>query len=147
MRTNLNASQTAQTRTNRDETMNSTINRNYQQFRKRGHNASTALDYARNIHASEQMGWEFIWEGDSDADLSFVDTWNDKDATHQRKAWKRNPPECEGCILNNEDGEVLASLWGIIDADQAYQRDIAAELAVEADAWNIYQQLPDDANV
>lgn len=56
--------------------------------------------------------------------------------------WVDDPDDCgdgdttpetrEGCIMRNEAGEELASLWSIGDADEAYRRVIEAELALEA---------------
>lgn len=43
------------------------------------------------------------------------------------------PTTCEGCICRGEDGEVLASLWCIDEADDEYRKVVESELAAEAD--------------
>lgn len=40
--------------------------------------------------------------------------------------------ETLGCVLKDEDGDVLASLWGICEPSREYRRVVAAELALES---------------
>ena len=40
--------------------------------------------------------------------------------------------EVLGCVLRDRQGNVLESLWGIVDADRAYGEEIEAQLAEEA---------------
>ena len=42
------------------------------------------------------------------------------------------PSEVLGCILKNQRGDVLGSLWGIGDPSPEYRRVVEAELADEA---------------
>jgi hypothetical protein len=59
---------------------------------------------------------------------------DDRDLYYRDDEGKRHPREHEilGCIARGPDGEVLASLWGIVDADIGYRRVVEAELASEA---------------
>ena len=66
-------------------------------------------------HAREE-NWSVIWDNDFDHVPS-------KDYT---------PNTCESAMLFNEDGEMLASLGCIDDADTNYRRVVEAELALEA---------------
>lgn len=43
----------------------------------------------------------------------------------------KEPHETLGCILKNEFGEILASLWSICEPSREYRRVIEAELALE----------------
>jgi hypothetical protein len=73
--------------------------------------------------AARELEWSFEWEYDHDVDLSWMSA-----------AERKRDHEVLGCILRGADGEVLESLWGIVDADANYRRTIQAELALEADA-------------
>lgn len=48
------------------------------------------------------------------------------------EAYSEEPSTCESCLLRDADGNVLASLGCIDDADANYRRVIEAELASEA---------------
>lgn len=93
--------------------------------------AACALGLARAEARAESAGFTFEWEWDDDADLSWMD---DRDLYYRDDEGKRHPREHEilGCIARGPDGEVLASLWGIVDADTGYRRVVEAELASEA---------------
>lgn len=70
-------------------------------------------------------GWEFSWESDHLGELGDHDLWCGRGE-------KCRGHEIVGCILRDEFGEHLASLWGIIDPDPHYIRVVEAELASEA---------------
>lgn len=88
-----------------------------------GAHAAPGLSLARAELAASELEWSFEWLDDTDADLSWM-----------------SPEECEqdhtveGCILRDASGNVLASLWGITDANYRYRRTVEAELALEGDA-------------
>jgi hypothetical protein len=50
----------------------------------------------------------------------------------QEWGWVKDSVEVEAALLVDGAGRVLASLWGIVDADSDYRRLVAAELAHEA---------------
>jgi hypothetical protein len=83
-----------------------------------GHRAACALSLARAEQHALDNDWESEWVADDCPDLS----WMSDDDRNQ-------PHEVLGCILRDADGNVLASLWGIVDADRAYMRVVEAELA------------------
>ncbi|MBK6942645.1 MAG: hypothetical protein IPH13_20910 [Planctomycetes bacterium] len=86
-----------------------------------GRRAKGALDLARAERNAANMGYTFSEEADFDADLSFMDA-KEREQEH----------ECIGMVCRDADGNVLASLWGIVDADANYRRVVRAELALEA---------------
>lgn len=86
-----------------------------------GHRAECALSLARAEECARDYEWQAEWVWDDDADLS----WMTDDERQQ-------PHEVLGCVLKDDVGNVLASLWGITDPDRAYMRVIEAELADEA---------------
>ena len=86
-----------------------------------GQRAACALSLARAEQYAEDNDWKAVWEWDDDADLS----WMSDDERQQEH-------EVLGCVLKDAAGNVLASLWGIVDADSNYRRVIEAELAAEA---------------
>lgn len=84
-----------------------------------GRSAAYAIALARAERAAEERGFSFEWE------------------------WDHVPLENEngeqeaaiGCVLRDERGRVLGSLWGIeASAPQSFIRLVEAELAHEADA-------------
>jgi hypothetical protein len=84
-----------------------------------GKKAIGALQLAKAEREAMYRGFRFVWE--DDADGAYM--------------WKKDGEAfemCEGCICYSMDGEVLASLWGITDADRDYRRVVEAELALEA---------------
>jgi hypothetical protein len=83
-----------------------------------GQRASCALSLARAEQYAEDNDWKAEWVNDDDADLS----WMSEEEQQQ-------PHEVLGCVLKDADGNVLASLWGIVDADSNYRRVIEAEVA------------------
>ena len=90
-----------------------------------GENARTALALAKAEEQAQQYGLVFVWEPDfvTPDDVNH-DYWCKKDYCQHHIAV---------CICTDpETGEVLDSLGGIIDADQAYQRVIEAEMALNA---------------
>ncbi len=105
--------------------MATTIDRNaYQFFRANagscvGYNAVGAASLARAEAAAQRMGWQYRWEAD---ELPY----------EMGDAETIMPSEVLGCVLTDERGEVLESLWGIGDPDRNYMRLVQAELASEA---------------
>ena len=93
-----------------------------------GHKAEGALALAKAEQEAKERGLRFLWEADNDADMSFVDTWSEKD----REAFWKEDHFAEWCRVEDASGEMLATLGGIIDADSNYRRVIEAELALEA---------------
>lgn len=68
---------------------------------------------------AKERGWTFEWE-------------HDPEPYEKGDAEIEDPDEVLGCVLKDEDGKVLASLWGIGDPDHNYRRVVEAELAQEA---------------
>lgn len=74
-------------------------------------------------------GVTFEWVDD---DTRFSDTLGDHEYWCERaEQGKRHSHRVEGCIARDARGEIVASLWGIIDPDRNYRRVIQAELASE----------------
>ena len=76
--------------------------------------------------AAEANGWECEWQ-DDDAGCSGCDCGS-KDCACSAGT----PHETLGCVLRDEHGKALASLWGICGATDSYRRVVEAELASEA---------------
>lgn len=79
---------------------------------------TTAWLLAAAEHRARVHGWDVEWSSDWDVD-------------HERE-YGYTPEVCECAILRNADGEVLASLGCVDDADDNYRRVVEAELALEA---------------
>jgi hypothetical protein len=92
-----------------------------------GECAKSALHLAKAEALALQLNWTCAWEYDDDPDYSFVEDWSEKD----RKEFNSRNHECLVALMRNERREVVASLGGIIDPDNKYQRVIEAELALE----------------
>lgn len=75
-----------------------------------------AHDYEKAELWATKNGYRFDWQDDPDCSGDGDDT----------------PEERKACIMTDEDGQVVASLWGIGDPSGEYMRVIEAELAVEA---------------
>lgn len=75
---------------------------------------------------ADDAGWETEWVHDGDADLSWAD------AQTMRKI-EQGTYEVLGAILKDQNGAILASLWGIVMHvdEHDYRRVLAAELAQE----------------
>lgn len=86
-----------------------------------GHRAECALNLARAEQHARDHDWDAEWIADDCPDLSWM---SDEE--------QRQPHEVLGCVLRDADGNVLGSLWGITDPDNAYMRVVEAELASEA---------------
>jgi hypothetical protein len=107
-----------------------------------GHRAEGALSLARaSMLLSELQAQDLVtvrWEYDEYADNGPVDwDWSEKDI----ERWNRSNHEVEACAIEDSDGNVLASLSGIWDADARYRHVVEAELALEC-----YQQLQEIAS-
>ncbi len=86
-----------------------------------GHRAECALSLARAEQYARDNDWHAEWVDDDCPDLS----WMTEEELQQ-------PHEVLGCVLKDDAGNVLASLWGITDPDNSYMRVVAAELAAES---------------
>jgi hypothetical protein len=86
-----------------------------------GHHAECALSLARAEQHASENDWAAEWVADDCPDLS----WMSDEERHREH-------HVLGCVLKDTDGNVLASLWGITDPDNNYQRVVEAELAAEA---------------
>lgn len=78
-----------------------------------------AKSLAKAEQYAQNLGWEYEWRNDNDADLSWL-------------AEGETIETCEGCILRDSSGDILESLWGIADASDNYRRVVEAELAGDA---------------
>lgn len=90
-----------------------------------GHAAEDSLSLARAERIAEEHGWEAFWQEDD------VNTFDEEELKHIS--------EILGCVLKDDRGNVLGSLWGISFGkksthreDDAYKRFVEAELALEA---------------
>jgi len=83
--------------------------------------AACALALAHAEQWAHESHLRFTWEPDFDPDLSWMS-----------KVERAKEHVCEGCICRDTEGNVLASLWGIVDADDEYRRVVEGELASEA---------------
>lgn len=71
------------------------------------------------------------WARDYDADYQWSDDWGIDHVAEFPDAYDSEPETCEACLMYI-DGELVASLSCIDDADDNYRRIIEAELALEA---------------
>ena len=70
-------------------------------------------------------GFTITWEDDWSVDhVEEYDCYTDG-----------GPSTCEGCVVRSTNGDVLASLWCIDDADDEYRRQVESELVDEARAF------------
>lgn len=97
----------------------------YEAFRRMGYGAGQALEMARAEAEAREAGLHFEWADDP---VGWGDVESDLRMGYIDQAPER--VECAACL--SEDGECLASLCGIEDADDDYRRVIEAELAMEA---------------
>lgn len=96
---------------------------NYRRWRRDGDSASSAFALARaEMWAGRNGRLVPEWHPDDSPDLSWCDDCNAHKVGHSHKVY--------GCVVKFE-GEQVASLWGIVDPDNAYMRRIEAELALE----------------
>jgi hypothetical protein len=72
-----------------------------------------------------------VWARDNGIEFEWED---DETINHMREfdCYDVEPQTCETCIARNADGDVVASLGCIDDADTDYRRVVQAELAYEA---------------
>lgn len=70
----------------------------------------------------------YVWEWVPDAEGCIGCDCEDK----RCKCSTGKPHEVLGCILKDNRGSVLGSLWGICQPDNDYRRVVEAELALEA---------------
>ena len=111
-----------------------------------GENAKGALALARAELAAKDAGLMFVWEWDSDADLSFYDIKDDRGRFYHSRTererdhevlWCRCVIPCAEHGANCRHATQLASLSNIVDPDQSYMRVVEAELALEAGALEL----------
>ncbi len=106
-----------------------------------------AANLARAEKIAYDLGWTVDWEGDySSPDmLGDHDYWCKGNRVEYDDGWRT--VECNHevtcALLRAEDGEVLGSLGGIIDASRDYRRVIEAELAAEAIAEGRHEPAPE----
>lgn len=109
--------------------MNTTINPNLRRAFKFfhanagyivGERAKGAISLARAEQEASSRGWNYEWKPDEIG----AQEWYCQCGCV--------PEEVLGCILRDEEGNILASLWGIGDPDRNYRRVVEAELASEA---------------
>ena len=106
-------------------TVSPTLRRAFQFFHANagyivGRAAECALSLARAEQEASSRGWDYEWKYD---ELGLQEWYCEGGYV---------PEEVLGCILRDEKGNVLASLWGIGDPDRNYRRVVEAELACEA---------------
>jgi len=112
--------------------MTNDILRSYRWFRRQGiggivgQDAKNCLDLARAECAAKNAGCYWQWEDDYDGWVDLQSNGGLCSCGCGRKIER-----CESCILYNEQGESLASLWAIWDADSNYRRIVQAELACD----------------
>ena len=87
-----------------------------------------ARELARAEVYGREQEWEVEWRADSDADESFIESW---EPTEQAE-WNESEHCAEVAILRNSAGEILASCGGIWDVSREYRRVMEAELMSEA---------------
>lgn len=86
--------------------------------------ARCARELARAERDVRALGYTFGWSDDWEVGNHYG---------FYGEAYANGEPEtCETCICRNADGEIVASLGCIDDADREYRRMIEAELALEA---------------
>ena len=95
-----------------------------------------AASLARAEAEARERGWYVFWEGESD--IPYEDAlgdhayWCDREAKGERHQHTVEMATLVGPDSMSSLSNVLASLGAIIDADAAYRRVVAAELAAEA---------------
>lgn len=73
------------------------------------------------------------WAGSNGLRFQWEDDWSVGDHTAEYDCYDSgNPSTCESCVLMDRDGNILASLGCIDDADDDYRREIEGQLAYEA---------------
>lgn len=88
-----------------------------------------ALALARAEEFGRVHNWEVQWVWDGEGDHSYTD----------------HVDTCEQCLVGTADGDVLAQIGCVDDADDNYRRVVAAELMLEA-KLNVERHEPTDAN-
>lgn len=82
-----------------------------------------AVEMAKAEQCAINQGWTAEWSDD----------WDIGSHIEEFDCYTEEPTTCESCVLKDADGNVLASLGCIDDADNNYRRVIEAELAEEAE--------------
>jgi len=122
--------------------MRATVANRFREFRKIGvgglvgHEAATCLKLAEAEQwAADTDGVRFSWFDDDSPDLGDHEYWCANAAARAKTSGEHRPAACEHeilcCQLWYQD-RVVASLSGIIDPDDGYERIVQAELAAEA---------------
>jgi hypothetical protein len=96
--------------------------------------AACALALARAEHVARDIAdATFEWKDDFDQPIQdLLDPSIFRSEEEFKTYCDRYRDDVTGCVLRDANGEVRASLWGIIGADSSYRRIIEAELALEA---------------
>jgi hypothetical protein len=81
-----------------------------------------AVELAAAEESARNNGWTYNWEDDWDIG-SHKKFYGNEDS---------EPNTCESCLLQDEDGQVLAALGCIDDANNNCRRVVEAELALGA---------------
>jgi hypothetical protein len=88
---------------------------------------------ARSLAAAERkasaLGWTFDWVFDDQPCMGC------ECGSESCDCFTGEPHETFGCVLRDENGESLESLWGICKPTREYRRVVEAELASEALAY------------
>lgn len=87
--------------------------------------AASALAYARAERRARLACWRYEWVDDIDG-MPEDGLCTCGCGYHIERS--------EGCVLTDEDGNDLASLWGVWDADANYRRVVEAELALQVES-------------
>lgn len=107
--------------------MHTTNLQDYRWFRRHGHNVRDAFHYARAEKWAADEGITFAWVADEGYDVSHLDCID-----RRGRCTQGHEHEVLVLVARNADGDVIDSLSGIVDADQAYGRQCEAEMAYAA---------------
>jgi hypothetical protein len=96
--------------------------------------AACALALARAEHVAREIAdAQYEWQDDFDRPIEDLIDPSVFRSDDEFKAYcDKYRDDVTGCVLRDANGEVRASLCGIIGADSAYRRVVEAELALEA---------------
>jgi hypothetical protein len=96
--------------------------------------AVCALALARAEQVAKEIADAmFEWEYDTDQPIeNLLDSSIFRSEDEFKAYCNQYRDDVTGCVLRDANGNVRASLWGIIGADSAYRRVVEAELALEA---------------
>lgn len=84
------------------------------------------------MRSAQRLAAAERWARAQGVTFSWADDWEVCAHVVEYDGYVREPDTCEFCTLLDADGNVLASLGCIDDADDNYRRVIEAELAADA---------------